>query len=213
MSMLRQVLVLNSTYEPVNVCSTRRALVLLLKDKAESRRDRGRRLSIRRDRRSPYPMVIRFTTYVRVPRPDGRRLSRRAILARDGFRCQYCGSTRHLTIDHIVPRSRGGLTSWDNVVTSCAPATCAKERACRSEVGMAPSRRPRPPAAGRLRARLAASGARGLAALPRAGRSVAPHLQVLLVPQPQSLGRRRAARARREPALSRCITPRRGQLR
>jgi 5-methylcytosine-specific restriction endonuclease McrA len=94
------------------------------------------------------PVVIRLLHYVRLPRSDARRVSRHAILARDGFRCQYCGSTRHLTIDHIIPRSRGGASSWDNVVTSCAPCNVRKGACLPAEVGMSPSRRPRPPVPG-----------------------------------------------------------------
>jgi 5-methylcytosine-specific restriction endonuclease McrA len=146
-SLRRQVLVLNSTYEPVNVCSTRRAVVLLLKEKAEVI-ERGTGL-IRSEREAfVAPVVIRLRSYVRLPRAANRRLSRRAILARDGFRCQYCGSTRHLTIDHVVPRSRGGLDSWENVVTSCAPCNVRKGACLPSEVGMSPSRKPRPPLPG-----------------------------------------------------------------
>jgi 5-methylcytosine-specific restriction endonuclease McrA len=145
--MFRQVLVLNSTYEPVNVCSTRRALVLLLKGRAESLETAPQQI---RSERASYsaPLVIRLNEYVRVPRPEGRRLSRRAILARDGYRCQYCGSTRHLTVDHVVPRSRGGGNSWDNMVTSCSACNVRKGANLPSEIGMAPSRMPRPPAPG-----------------------------------------------------------------
>jgi len=141
---VRQVLVLNSTYEPINVCSTRRALVLLLKGRAEPL-EAGPHLV--RSERAAYavPVVIRLTHYVSLPRAESRRLSRRAILARDGFRCQYCGSTRHLTIDHIIPRSRGGKTSWENVVTSCEPCNVRKGACLPSEAGMSPARRPRPP--------------------------------------------------------------------
>ena len=147
MSMFRQVLVLNSTYEPVNVCSARRALVLLLKGRAESLESATQQM---RSERACYaaPVVIRLNEYVHVPRPEGRRFSRRAILARDGYRCQYCGSTRHLTIDHLVPRSRGGTNSWDNMVTSCSACNVRKGASLPSEIGMAPSRMPRPPAAG-----------------------------------------------------------------
>jgi 5-methylcytosine-specific restriction endonuclease McrA len=143
----RQVLVLNSSYEPVNVCSLHRAVVLLLKGKAETIETAG--TTMRSERAAlPVPQVIRLLHYVRLPRAEGRRLSRHAVLARDGFRCQYCGSARHLTIDHIVPRSRGGTTSWDNVVTSCAPCNVRKGACLPSEVGMAPSRKPRPPLPG-----------------------------------------------------------------
>ncbi len=143
--MSRQVLVLNSTYEPMNVCTLHRAIVLLLKGKAETVETSA---SLVRSERTALvaPMVIRLVHYVRIPRTEGRRLSRRAILARDGFRCQYCGNTRHLTIDHIVPRSRGGASSWENVVTSCAPCNVRKGACLPSEVGMSPSHKPRPPA-------------------------------------------------------------------
>lgn len=141
-----KVLVLNSTYEPVNVCSARRAVVLLLKGKAEIV-DSGA-WTIHSERSSlVLPNVIKLVRYVRVPRADRRRLSRRAILARDGFSCQYCGSHKHLTLDHVIPRSRGGATSWENVVTSCAPCNVRKGASMPSEVGMIPSRRPRPPQA------------------------------------------------------------------
>lgn len=145
--MSRQVLVLNTTYEPMNVCSVHRAIVLLLKGKAETV-ETGTGLI--RSERSAFaaPLVIRLLHYVRIPRADSRRLSRRAILARDGFRCQYCGNTRHLTIDHVIPRSRGGVSSWDNVVTSCAPCNVRKGAFLPSEVGMLPSRKPRPPVPG-----------------------------------------------------------------
>lgn len=147
MYLAHRVLVLNSTYEPVNVCSANRAVVLLLKGKAETMEAgphvlRSERLAV------TIPLVIRLTYFVHLPRAEGRRLSRKAILARDGFRCQYCGSTRRLTLDHIVPRSRGGLTSWENVITSCASCNVRKGACLPSEVGMSPSRKPRPPAPG-----------------------------------------------------------------
>jgi 5-methylcytosine-specific restriction endonuclease McrA len=143
----RKVLVLNSTYEPINVCSTRRAVLLLLKQKAETVEASSG--VIRSEKESlAVPMVIRLRSYVRLPKTTNRRLSRRAILARDGFRCQYCGSTRRLTIDHVVPRSRGGLDSWENVVTSCAPCNVRKGACLPAEVGMSPSRKPRPPLPG-----------------------------------------------------------------
>jgi 5-methylcytosine-specific restriction endonuclease McrA len=123
---MRKVLVLNTTYEPLNVCSARRALILLLKDKAEMLEQSG--ATLRSERHSyAIPLVIRLTTYVRVPRKSpAARISRRAVFARDRHRCQYCGSPRHLTVDHVVPRSRGGPDTWDNLVTSCAPCNRKK---------------------------------------------------------------------------------------
>jgi 5-methylcytosine-specific restriction endonuclease McrA len=123
---MRKVLVLNTTYEPLNVCSVRRALVLLLKEKAETLELSG--AAIRSGRTThELPSVIRLRTYVSVPRRRaGARISRRAVFARDRHRCQYCGSDRHLTVDHVVPRSKGGLDTWDNLVTSCAPCNRKK---------------------------------------------------------------------------------------
>lgn len=140
----RQVLVLNTTYEPINVCSMKRAIVLLLKGKADVLEAAAH--EIRSERTCLIqPTVIRLTAFVKVPRGDRRRLSRRAVLARDGYRCQYCGSTRHLTLDHVIPRSKGGPTSWENVVTSCAPCNVRKGAKLPAEVGMVLHRHPRPP--------------------------------------------------------------------
>ena len=123
---MRKVLVLNTTYEPLNVCSVRRALILLLKDKAEMLEQSGAAVHSERDT-FPVPLVIRLRAYVRVPRRSpSARISRRAVFARDRHRCQYCGSARHLTVDHVVPRSRGGPDTWDNLVTSCAPCNRKK---------------------------------------------------------------------------------------
>lgn len=138
------MLVLNTTYEPINVCSTRRAVVLLLKDRADILEAGGPDLRAE-SFVLPQPVVIKLRSYVQVPRSDRRRLSRRVVLARDGHSCQYCGSTRYLTLDHVIPRSRGGSTSWDNVVTSCAQCNTRKGAHLPTEIGMLPRVRPRPP--------------------------------------------------------------------
>jgi 5-methylcytosine-specific restriction endonuclease McrA len=141
----RHVLVLNTTYEPIHVCSTRRAIVLLLKGKAEVL-ESGTQVLHSQSGAIILPQVIRLRTYVHIPWGARRRISRRVILARDGYACQYCGSTGHLTLDHVVPRSRGGESSWDNVVASCAPCNVRKGSNLPHEVGMAPRTKPRPPA-------------------------------------------------------------------
>ena len=129
------MLVLNATYEPINVCTVRRAAVLLLKEKAELVEKAN--WSLRSEHTSlPKPMVIRLVSYVRVPRAVKRKISRRALFARDGWRCQYCGSTGKLTLDHVVPRSRGGDSVWENVVTSCAPCNLKKGNRLLDEVEM-----------------------------------------------------------------------------
>src|ERR1700710_1052693 len=98
-----RVLVLNATYEPINVCTVRRAVVLLLKDKAEVV-ERGRRELHSETSTVARPVVIRLVTYVNVPRDAHRRkITRRAVFARDGWACQYCGARAKLTGDHVIP--------------------------------------------------------------------------------------------------------------
>ncbi len=139
-----KVLVLNATYEPLNVCSARRAIVLMLKSKAEAVETCGRMLHSA-EMAIPLPDVIRLSYYVRVPHSGVRRVSRRAVLARDNHLCQYCGSEAHLTIDHIIPRSRGGDSTWENIVTSCAPCNSRKGDRLPAEANMILRSRPRPP--------------------------------------------------------------------
>src|SRR5437588_3017526 len=115
-----RVLVLNATYEPINVCTVRRAVVLLLKEKAEILEHAEWELHSASSTIAR-PMVIRLVTYVRIPRDTHRRkITRRAVFARDDWTCQYCGSRSNLTVDHVVPRSKGGPSSWDNIVAWCA---------------------------------------------------------------------------------------------
>jgi 5-methylcytosine-specific restriction endonuclease McrA len=141
-----RVLVLNASFEPINVCTVRRAAVLVLKQRAEilERSEwslRSENLTL------PHPVVIRLVTYVKVPRDAHRRkITRRAIFARDRWTCQYCGSGRGtLTVDHVIPRSKGGSSGWDNIVTCCAPCNRRKGDRLPLEVNMKPRRRPRAP--------------------------------------------------------------------
>jgi 5-methylcytosine-specific restriction endonuclease McrA len=143
---VQQVLVLNASFEPLNVCSVRRAHVLVWKGKAEVVEDLGRPLRAASDT-FPWPHVIRLLTYVRVPRAIQRRISRRALFARDGWRCVYCGaSAGRLTLDHVVPRSRGGESSWENVVTACSPCNLRKGDRLLEESGLVLTRLPKAPA-------------------------------------------------------------------
>ena len=127
---MTQVLVLNASYEPLSVVSLRRAVVLLLKEKAEI--VEAAQAYLRAEHSTiPVPLVIRLVYFVRIPRSFGLPLSRRTILARDGYTCQYCGRTdSELTMDHVVPVSRGGQTVWTNVVTACVP--CNRKKANRT---------------------------------------------------------------------------------
>ena len=139
------MLVLNATFEPINVCTVRRAVVLLLKDKAEVIEHGDWQLHSATHTIAG-PVVIRLVTYVRIPRDTHRRkITRRAVFARDNWTCQYCGSRSSLTVDHVVPRSKGGLSSWENIVASCAPCNRRKGNALPRQAGMRLLRQPRTP--------------------------------------------------------------------
>lgn len=114
----RPVLVLNQNYEPINVCTLRRAIVLVIRDKAEMIEVYPVPLyatSIFYEA----PSVIRLYQLVRRPRPRVK-LTRREVFVRDRYTCQYCGTSHgDLTLDHVIPRSRGGPHTWENLVTAC----------------------------------------------------------------------------------------------
>jgi 5-methylcytosine-specific restriction endonuclease McrA len=141
MTMNEPVLVLNGNYEPINVCTTKRAMGLILADKAmvlENGRGFIRTVSHKYER----PSVIRLVYVVRRPRPCVR-LSKREILRRDEFRCQYCGRrTGQLTLDHIVPRYRGGGHSWQNLVAACPQCNRRKGGRALTEANMKLLRQP-----------------------------------------------------------------------
>jgi 5-methylcytosine-specific restriction endonuclease McrA len=135
------VLVLNQDYQALSVCSVERAMVLVFLQKAELVADRPDR-SLRSARaQHPWPTVVRLKRYIRVPY---RRvlLTRRNVLRRDGHRCQYCGSQEALTLDHVVPRSRGGRDAWDNLVAACTPCNNRKGNKTPEEANMPLARRP-----------------------------------------------------------------------
>lgn len=138
------VLLLNASYEPLRVVSLRRAIVLLLKEKAEIVEADGDEL------RSgsltlPKPSVIRLVYYVRIPSRLHLPLTRKMVLARDNYTCQYCGKRlpkSELTIDHVIPRSRGGKTEWSNVVVACRRCNQHKGNRTPKEAGMKLLRKP-----------------------------------------------------------------------
>lgn len=135
-----RALLLNATFEPLCVLPARRAVVLVLKEKAEViERD----AAVLRSERATMavPSVIRLTRFVRVPYRTTVPLSRRAVFARDGGRCQYCGRAAE-NLDHVTPRSRGGPHAWENVVASCRPCNSRKEDRLLHETRMKLRRRP-----------------------------------------------------------------------
>lgn len=144
---LGNVLVLNATYEPLNVVSVKRAVVLLLKEKAElveaaeaKLRSESFSLSV--------PLVIRLVYFVKIPRRISLPVTRRSVLSRDNYTCQYCGRMpprKDLTVDHILPRSRGGKTTWENVATACERCNGRKGSRTPTEANMKLLSKPKRP--------------------------------------------------------------------
>jgi 5-methylcytosine-specific restriction endonuclease McrA len=141
-----RALVLNASFEPLTFVSIKRAVILLLKDKAELVEAHVER-ELRAERvRFPYPLVIRLLTYIKIPPRLNLPVSRRWVLRRDNYTCQYCGrQDGELTMDHIVPLSRGGKTEWTNVVTACVPCNRQKANRTPEEAGMYPIAPPHRP--------------------------------------------------------------------
>lgn len=136
-------LVLNASYEPLCVVPVRRAIVLVLNQKAEivSAADRPMR-----SERSSFltPSVIRLIHFVRVPFRSRVPLNRRAVFARDAHKCQYCGAGAE-NLDHVIPRSRGGQHVWENVVAACQPCNARKGDTMLEHTNMVLRRRPQAP--------------------------------------------------------------------
>jgi 5-methylcytosine-specific restriction endonuclease McrA len=141
----KPVLVLNASYEPINICAARRALVLVLKGVASAEEEST--LHVRSARNTvKLPSVIRLLEYRRIPHQT-RALSRKNILMRDRYTCQYCHRTlpsAELTLDHVVPRSRSGESNWENLVACCNPCNNRKGSRTPDEAGMRLARPPRP---------------------------------------------------------------------
>jgi 5-methylcytosine-specific restriction endonuclease McrA len=141
----RPVLVLNASYEPINVCAARRALILLLKGVA-SIEEHGTAQVHSSRHTLRVPSVIRLLDYRRIPHQT-RALSRKNILLRDRYTCQYCHKTLpsgELTLDHVLPRSRSGDSSWENLVACCITCNNRKGNRTPDEAGMHLARAPRP---------------------------------------------------------------------
>jgi 5-methylcytosine-specific restriction endonuclease McrA len=138
------VLVLNASYEPINICAARRALVLVLKGVAMTEEENGHYLHAQRIAMR-LPSVIRLLEYRRIPHQT-RALSRKNILLRDRNTCQYCGvvlASGELTLDHVLPRSRGGLSTWENLVACCHSCNRTKGNQLLVETDMKLLREPR----------------------------------------------------------------------
>jgi 5-methylcytosine-specific restriction endonuclease McrA len=136
-------LVLNATYEPLGVVPSRRAVVLVLAAKAVAVEFSEAVLHSERATVA-VPLVVRLTRYIRIPYRASVPLTRRAVFARDGGRCVYCNAPA-TSLDHVIPRSRGGQHAWDNVVSCCRRCNHTKADRPISELGWPLRREPRAP--------------------------------------------------------------------
>ena len=140
----RQVLVLNQNFEPMAICNARKAVTMVFLGRAEiieqgSCKIRSVSWSI------PFPLVVRIAVYIRV-QPKRVELTRKNVIKRDGHQCQYCGVRGvPMTVDHIIPKTRGGADSWDNLVAACVRCNNTKGDRVLAEVGLSLLRRPRKP--------------------------------------------------------------------
>ncbi len=145
-------LALNASYEPLTIVPARRAVRLVLDSKAEILETDGSRNFRSASHVVPCPTVIRLVRYVHVPRRFRRQVTNTFLFARDGYACMYCGRHRSelkgrqfLTRDHVLPLSRGGGNTWDNVVTACSPCNNRKGNRLPAEAGMTLRTAPREP--------------------------------------------------------------------
>mgnify|MGYP001199467540 CR=1 FL=1 len=144
------VLVLNQTYEPLNICRAKRAMVLIYQNKAEMLED-GAGMMHTVDRSLSVPSVIRLAHTIKRPHAVTRKMSKVEIFKRDNFTCQYCGDTSHnLTLDHVIPRSRNGQHTWENVVSACVRCNRIKAGRTPEEAGMKLLKKPVEPQPGGL---------------------------------------------------------------
>ena len=136
-------LVLNATYEPLCVVGARRAVVLVITGKAVAVAAAD---TVMHSERTdvPVPVVVRLSRFVRVPFRATVPLTRRAVFARDGGRCVYCGAPA-TSLDHVVPRSRGGAHAWDNVVSACSRCNHIKADRTVADLGWRLARQPTAP--------------------------------------------------------------------
>lgn len=140
---MEKVLVLNSDYTPVNITNINRAIKLIIKEKAEIVKE-GKKILRSEKIHFKTPIIIRLLNYVKI-KFFKVVLTKRNILIRDGFKCVYCGNHKDLTLDHLIPKSKGGKNDWYNLVTCCD--TCNKKKGDKTpdEAGMTLLRKPTKP--------------------------------------------------------------------
>ncbi len=139
--MATKVLVLNQDYQAISVCTAERAFILVFLNKAEMVCDMKAKVLRSMTKNFAYPSIIRLRRFVNLPYKKVA-LSRQNIFKRDGFKCVYCASREHLTLDHVIPRSKGGRDSWHNLVSACQKCNTEKGDRTPEEAEMRMSHKP-----------------------------------------------------------------------
>ncbi len=139
--MSRKVLVLNADYSALSVCTVPKAFLLVYLNKAELVSDSSKGVLRTVSKTYPLPSVIRLTHYVSLPF-KGVMLNRQNVFRRDGFKCVYCGSKDNLTLDHVIPKSKGGKSNWENLVTACHRCNSRKSDRTPEEAGLSLAKKP-----------------------------------------------------------------------
>lgn len=139
-----RVLVLNQDYSPLMVCTVERAFVMVFLNKSEMLKSANGHKLHTVTKTFPMPSVIRLNRYIAAPF-KGVNLTRQNIFKRDNFECQYCGTKRDLTLDHVIPSSRGGAHAWSNLVTACKKCNTKKGNCSPEEAGLSLKRKPNKP--------------------------------------------------------------------
>ena len=138
---MNTVLVLNQDYSPLTVCSVQRAFMLVFLNKADLITEIKDKQLRSISKSFPFPSVIKIRQYINIPY-KGVVMSRHNIFKRDGGKCQYCGTNKDLTLDHVIPRSKGGKSTWTNLVTACKNCNSKKSDFTLEKVGMTLSKAP-----------------------------------------------------------------------
>ncbi len=141
--MTRRALVLNATYEPLSIVSARRALVLIIRDKADMVEESPETWHAE-VAAFEVPSVVRLRNYVKVPYTRQVPLTRNAVFARDNHRCQYCRAPAE-SLDHVIPKAKGGTHTWDNVVACCRRCNIRKGSRLPADIGFKLARTPSTP--------------------------------------------------------------------
>lgn len=132
--MNRRVLVLNQDYNPISICTIQRAFLLVYFQKAELISTSNGFMLRTVNTAYPMPSVIKLRNYVHIPYKSVV-LTRQNVFKRDGFECQYCGTKNDLTLDHVIPKARGGKSTWKNLITACRPCNTRKGDYTPEEIG------------------------------------------------------------------------------